>query len=117
MTSIGSSTFSGCGALASIMFAEDSKLTIIGDSSFNGCSSLVSITIPNEVTNIGRNAFDGCSSLTIYAEATSQPSGWNNNYAGYRPVYWYSATEPTGTPAKGYGYWHYDTDGVTPIKG
>ena len=37
-----------------------------------------SITIPNSVTSIGKGAFWYCSSLTIYCEASSQPSGWND---------------------------------------
>ncbi len=56
--------FSDCSSLASVTFAEGSRLTDIGSSAFNGCSSLTSIEIPAGVTSIRFSAFSGCSSLT-----------------------------------------------------
>ena len=38
-------------------------VTAIGSSAFSGCSNLTSIVIPDSVTSIGAGAFSGCSSL------------------------------------------------------
>jgi len=45
-----------------ITFNDD--VTNIGSSAFSGCSDLTSIVIPNTVTTIGNLAFDGCVNLT-----------------------------------------------------
>ena len=63
ITSIGYSAFEGCSSLASVTFAEGSRLGIIGGVAFRGCTSLVSVEIPSSVTSIGYSAFEGCSSL------------------------------------------------------
>jgi len=56
---------------------------------FNNCISLTSIIIPSSVTSIGQIAFAGCSNLTIYAEAASQPTGWDTSWnPDPRPVIW-----------------------------
>ena len=86
VTIIGDSVFSGCSSLASIEIP--SGVTIIGDSAFSGCNSLTSIEIPSGVTSIGDSAFD-CRSLTIYCEAKSQSSGWDDYWNNYNnPVVW-----------------------------
>ena len=134
VTSIGSYAFSGCTSLESVTFGENSKLesigsyaffyctsltsitipdsvTSIGSYAFFYCTSLTSITIPDSVTSIGWGAFYNCTSLTIYCEAKSKPSGWDNNWnSSNRPVYWHSETEPT---VEG-NYWHY-VDGVPTV--
>lgn len=64
-------------------------VTSIGIYAFLYCSSLTLIVIPLSVTSIGSAAFSGCSSLTIYAEASTKPSGWKDNWnSNYRPVVW-----------------------------
>ena len=87
VTSIGYGAFLYCSSLTSIVIP--SSVTSIGRNAFSYCSSLTSIVIPDSVTSIGRNAFANCLSLTIYAEASSEPSGWDDNWnSSNRPVIW-----------------------------
>ena len=106
VTSIGSSAFSGCVGLTSIIIPDSvtsiegsafrgctglTSVTIgngvssIGNSAFSDCTGLTSITIPDNVTNIGYYAFEGCSSLeciTIpFVGATKD--GTSNTHFGY----------------------------------
>ncbi|MCL2064469.1 MAG: choice-of-anchor D domain-containing protein [Candidatus Cloacimonetes bacterium] len=87
VTSIGNWAFTGCTGLTSIYIPD--SVTSIGYQAFSGCTGLTSIYIPISVTSIGSNAFSDCNSLTIYAEATSQPSGWHSIWnPNNRPVIW-----------------------------
>lgn len=73
--SIGASAFEGCGALATVEFAENSLLEVISDSAFKNCYALVSIVLPEgpEVTVVnggftggammGSEVFYGCHNL------------------------------------------------------
>ena len=91
---------------------------------FWGCSGLTSITIPDRVTSIGRSAFSGCTGLkTVFYKGTAEQWSkisiiYDNNYLTSAMRYYYSATEPAlnaeGTAYDG-NYWHYDTDGITPV--
>ena len=106
VTQIGADAFNGCYLLTSIIIPD--SVTEIGDRAFVDCTSLTSVTIPDSVTEIGADAFRNCSSLTIYCEATSQPSGWFDDWNNSnRPVYWYSESEPTESG----NFWHYGTNG------
>ena len=64
VTSIGKSTFSGCTALTTVTFKENSNLKTIDVAAFAGCKLLSSITIPSSVETIGGGAFNGCTSLS-----------------------------------------------------
>ncbi len=97
--SIGSSAFDGCKSLKHINIP--SSINILNNDTFFSCSSLELIVIPKLVTKIGKYVFRDCNSLTIFCEASSKPSGWNEtwNYSD-RPVYWvnewsYVDGEPT----------------------
>ena len=65
------------------------NITSITNSAFEDCDLLTSIIIPDNITSIGVDAFKNCTSLTIYCEAESKPSGWNNSWnSSNRPVIW-----------------------------
>ena len=114
---IGDRAFFGCGNLKSVTIGQGSTLDRIGYI-FGLCSSLESIVIPSGVTRIGQEAFYLCRSLeTIYYGGTQE--GWNsisietqNEPLINATVYYYSAEQP----ATSGNWWHFDTDGVTPVK-
>lgn len=54
----------GFQAARSIIFENNSHLSLIGDYAFNGCTGLTSFNIPNGVTSIGGHAFAGCTGIT-----------------------------------------------------
>ena len=115
VTSIGDLAFSGCINLASIVIPNG--VTSIGEGAFAYCNSLTSVIIPEGVTSIGDMAFAECNTLeAVYYCGTA--TQWQAVTIGSDPfvstttVYCYSETQPTDTG----NYWHYGTDGVTPVK-
>ena len=62
VTSIGSSAFSSCTKLTSIVIPN--SVTSIGGRAFAYCNGLTSVVIPNSVTNIEAEVFTNCSALT-----------------------------------------------------
>ena len=84
---IGVWAFYGCSSLESIIIPN--SVTNIGRYAFIYCSSLTSIIIPNSVITIGEYMFTYCNNLTIYAEATSKPSGWDEHWNDNNcPIIW-----------------------------
>ena len=73
VTSIGSSTFSGCTGLTSITIPD--SVTSVGWYAFEDCTGLTSVTIGDGVTSIGERAFSGCTGLTNISVSEG-----NNNY-------------------------------------
>ena len=113
LAQLGERAFKNCTSLTSINFKECKNLTTMGDWVLSDCDSLASIVIPDSVENMGYAAFYGCDNLTIYCEAGSQPTTWENTWKiGDRPVYWYSESQPS---AQG-DFWHY-VDGVATVWG
>ena len=102
VTSIGEEAFEKCSSLTSIVISN--SVTSIALYAFVRCTSLESIVIPDSVTSIGSSAFSVCDSLTIYCEASSKPSDWNDHWnSNDRPVYWGEE-------------WHYDENGVPTLN-
>ena len=110
VTSIGDDAFAYCYNLTSIVIPD--SVTSIGSDAFYYCTSLTSIVIPNSVTSIGSFAFYYCNSLTIYCEAASKPSGWDDSwnnldfsdYYSNCPVVWgYNENETPEIPEESDG--------------
>ena len=140
VTTIGDSAFADCSALESITIPE--SVTTIGAYAFSKCSSLTTVTIPKNVTaiNMGtfhycinltsvfipdsvksiyREAFNACNALQyVYYDGTAEDWGKITLSTSVPKAYYYSETEPAlnseGTAYDG-NYWHYDTDGITPV--
>ena len=115
VTVIGDNAFFYCDGLTSVTIG--SGVTSIGGIAFACCNSLTSIIIPESVTSIGDRAFAECYTLeAVYYRGTA--TQWQAVTIGSAPfvstttVYYYSESQPTDTG----NYWHFDTDGVTPIK-
>ncbi len=100
-------------------------LTGLNKGAFYLCNGLTTVTIGNSVTSIGDSAFYNCSRLkTVFYKGSAEQ--WNkisidsygNGSLTRATRYYYSETEPAlnaeGTAYNG-NYWHYDTDGITPV--
>ena len=109
-------TFNGCESLEWVSLPE--SVYYINQFAFKNCSSLKSIIIPSVVTDIAVAAFLHCDALTtVYYGGTEDKwseiniQGNNSCLDGIRK-YYFSQTEPQ---KEGY-FWHFDTDGVTPVS-
>lgn len=109
-------TFYGCESLEWVSLPE--SVYYIDQFAFKNCSSLKSIIIPSAVTKIAIAAFLHCDALTtVYYGGTEDKwstisiEGNNGCLNGVRK-YYFSQTEPE---KDGY-FWHFDTDGVTPVS-
>ena len=119
---IGGSAFDDCSSLTSVTIGNG--VASIYSYAFSYCRNLTSVTIGNGVTSISSNAFYGCNRLkTVLYKGTA--AQWKkisiDSYNGdltNADRYYYSESEPAlnsdGTAYIG-NYWHYDTDGVTPV--
>lgn len=124
------SLFSSWGTMASsapnikkVVIPKNSVLTKIGYNCFKDCQYITELYLPSTIKTIETSAFEGCGVNVVYYEGTSNEweqidiQGTNHTLIDAKK-YYYSETEPTlnsdGTAYDG-NYWHYDTDGVTPI--
>ena len=143
VTSIHNDAFSGCSGLTSVTIGN--RVTSIGSNAFSYCSSLTSIIIPDSVTSISSLAFYYCSELTIVVMGRGVTSvgalafdyskigavcykgdaedwakidfGTYNTQLEDATMYYYAETNPYEVnPSDSNRYWHYHTDGVTPLS-
>lgn len=92
VVSIGYNAFYECNSLTSVVLGN--SITSIGAEAFKKSISsddIASVYIPASVTTIGHMAFVDFD--TIYCAAYSQPSGWDEQWAGfhssqYKTIYW-----------------------------
>ena len=86
--------------------------SILWQGAFENCSGITTVMLSKTITTIYDKSFTGSGIYTIYYDGTQ--SEWNSTTIGdYRAKtsatkYYYSETQRAG-------YWHYDTDGVTPV--
>ena len=96
------------GGLQSLTSVEiPNSVTSISGCAFYNNSGLTTIEIPNSVTSIGWGVFSGCNNLTIYCEASEKPSGWEDEWNGWRPVYWAGANAVTESVANAVNIYAY----------
>jgi len=114
ITTIKENAFGGCDEIKRVVLPDG--LTEIGVSAFGACWELETVIIPVGIQKIAESVFENCVRLDkIYYLGT--PEQWNSvnieeEYTEFDVnVYYYSATEPTDDG----NYWHYDTDGKTPV--
>ena len=68
LTNIGSTAFSGCSGLTSVVIPN--TVNSIGDAAFNGCSNLTSVTVEMETPlTIAENTFSNRANATLYVPA------------------------------------------------
>ncbi|MCL2063102.1 MAG: leucine-rich repeat protein [Candidatus Cloacimonetes bacterium] len=92
VTRISSGAFVGSTNLTSLIVPN--SVISIDSGAFYSCTNLSYIFIPSSVTSIYYAAFRDCPILTIYAEAESQPEGWQEGWnIDDRPVIWGSVSE------------------------
>ena len=98
---------------------EGLPVTAIGENAFNGNTDITYVLIDRAVISIGQGAFNLCSSLiNVYYNGTKEEwetlcssIGVSNDYLIDAKVYYFSQTQP----AEGF-FWHFDTDGKTPVS-
>ena len=119
ITKIGEDKFSSRTDLTSVAIP-DTCISING-AAFKNCSALKYVIISNVLTTIDHGAFISCSSLRkiyfigIESEIEDISIGVNNTAFTNATKYYYIENKED-VPTDGGNYWHYDTDGVTPIE-
>lgn len=104
---LGGNAFDNCKKLTSVVISDG--VTEIEDWAFGGCPALKTVILPRSVTVLGDELFGDSASVSVYYLGETAPAG--TNWAKL-PLWLYSET----APASAGNYWHYDADGVTPVK-
>ena len=122
VTTIENSAFYGCTGLTSITIGGSIKS--VEEKAFAFCYGLTDVIIGKSVTKIDQSAFYRCECLlNVYYQGSERDWGKMDVGVGASQLtlatrYYYSETAPalngSGTDYDG-NYWHYDTDGKTPV--
>ena len=101
------SSFTCCSSLGILKL--DDAIEEIEGFAFNGCGSLEKVVLKTSIAKIGYTAFGDCSNLTVFVEAESLPTDWDENFAkdGTSVVY-YRESYPGSEDGT---FWHY-VDGI-----
>ena len=116
VTSIGSA-FIGCSGLTSVTIPN--SVRIVETSAFRACSGLTSIIVTDSLIGFRIFSFTGCNRLeSVYFIGTEEK--WNEISVGGNPeledaTTYYYVENAADVPQDGGNYWHYGTDGVTPV--
>ncbi|MBR5817345.1 MAG: leucine-rich repeat domain-containing protein, partial [Clostridia bacterium] len=71
IANLGTYTFNGNTALATISISPSATLTKIGDNAFYGCTRIKSVETHSTTTTVGNQAFGGCTNLESFTFANS----------------------------------------------
>ncbi len=101
-----------------IQFGSD--ITDIPDEIFANNKILQIVELTNNIKTIGASAFGGCTKIEAIYLSTNESqyeAVLKNNIGNYNKCFtdnvkFYSETQPTENLEN---YWHYDSDGVTPV--
>ena len=112
---IGRKSFAYCSGLTYLNIPEGVK--IIREFAFSGCSNMEYIIIPNTIEEIEEYVFRD--NINVYYKGTAENLSninihQNNEELNAASIYYYIENE-NDVPADGGNYWHYDTDGKTPV--
>lgn len=115
---IGMYAFKSCTGLKNII-ALPKSLIVIDYAAFYGCDNIETIVINNSLTQIGKHALN-CKKLnSIYYFGTNTEwegiSILDGNIGIENSTIYYYIENEIDVPSDGGNYWHYDTDGITPI--
>ena len=81
VTTIHKRAFENCRSMATVTFADGSKLKEVGNWAFFQCMSLKDINLPEGVTTIGNGAFYGCAYLENLTLPSSMETIADNGFA------------------------------------
>ena len=98
--------FQNCTNLEEVVFEEVSQLTTIGSSTFSGCIGITSVDIPSSVTQIGGSAFSasGLTEIAIPSGVTQIGSSVFSNCKNLTNVNFNNCTSLTTISDRSFGY-------------